>query len=76
MTHRYLVNLHEIDGILTPLLSPLGIMEGSYPDNQYPADFVLAGTVNRPWFTTNTLDIGVTRVLMAHSYNTGCGLTQ
>jgi len=71
MAYRYLIYLHKIGSIFTPLFTLLPIMEGSYPYNQDAADFILAGSGNQPWFTINTLSIGMPRVLMTYSYNTG-----
>ena len=65
MADRYAVDFHDINRILPAYLSPLGIMEGGYADDEYTAYLVLAGTIDHVVFAADSLYIGMRQVLMA-----------
>jgi len=70
VTYRYFVYLHEINGILAPLLALLSIVVGTYANYQDAADFILTGSSYRSRFTTDAPNVGMARVLMTHRDNT------
>ena len=72
----YLVFCPEVDGVFTPRLPLVRIMESSHRSNQHIADLIFPGAGNQPRVTTDTRNIIMSWVLMAYRDNTRLLLSQ